>query len=202
VPILRRRVRTWDKAATRPSKANPDPDFTATVKWGVDRSRRHWLLEVDACREEPPEVDAFMRATAISDGPSVVQHCAVDPAQAGKVDQEHIRRVLNHHQIGPVEFYSPAKSKPVRAQPLGRALAAGRVHIVVGSWYSRAYQDPGVQTTLGELLWSHLNGFPHTKEPGKPLPKDDLADVCADGFNALESAPAYIGGLARVVQSR
>ena len=202
LPKLRTRVRAWDKAATKPQRGRPAPDFTATVLWGEDWNRRHWLVEADAMRDEPPEVDRFMRTTAVADGPAVTQHCPIDPGQAGKVDEAHIRKVLSHPRIGPLKFYTPTKAKAVRAQPLARALEAGRVGLVVGPWYSRRYKDALVDTTLGELFWAHVHGFPHVKEPGKPEPKDDFADVCADAFSACDSKPRYIGGLASVTRLR
>jgi phage terminase large subunit-like protein len=194
VPRLIRRVWAWDKAATKPSAKSPNPDFTAGVAWGQDEQGRHWLFDAVAARDEPPEIDALTRTTGIAAGPGVAHHFPVDPAQAGRVDREHIRRVMRSPRIGQLHFSTPTKSKELRAQPLARALREGRVHVVMGDWYDRAYVDRGVRTTMGNLLWQHVDGFPHVKEPGRPLPKDDLADACADGFNFCEGRSAGLGG--------
>jgi len=143
-------------------------------------------------RDEPPEVDRFIRRTAQADGPSVIQHLPQDPAQAGKAQVDHHRQILQGPLIGPVEHDLPIKDKITRAQPLARALEQGRVHYVVDPWYDRVYRDPKLTTTVGALLWSHVDPFPAPKVPGKPMPKDDFVDVCADGFTFFEARRPYV----------
>jgi phage terminase large subunit-like protein len=201
-----RRVRAWDKAATRPSPANPSPDFTVGVLLGWDTVGRWYVLDVVACREEPPEVDRLMRTTAERDGPGVTQVIPVDPGAAGKVDAIHTRRnLLSSGRCGDVVERRPTKDKVTRLAPVALALELGyddnsgvwqpRGYVLRGPWLERTYSDKGeAPPTVEGLWWSHVAPFPEVEH-------DDAADALADA-HAVGSAPPprRVSARARVAQ--
>lgn len=61
---LVRWVRAWDRAATKPSDASPDPDFTACVLLVWDTEGRWYVADVDVCRKDGPDRDRWIHAIA------------------------------------------------------------------------------------------------------------------------------------------
>jgi phage terminase large subunit-like protein len=192
VPKLVARVRCWDRAATRPSAANTDPDYSGGVLCGWDANGRFFAglgdRGVVALRDEPGPVSKRMRLTALDDGPTVVQRIPIDPGGAGKESQEWTIERMRGPGIGRLDWMpQPSGSgKEVRAQPLAEALELGRCSFVRGPWADQAYQDPRKKTTMWRLLWSHLDPFPGGDH-------DDFADCVAGAFNARRLAGSYRG---------
>jgi phage terminase large subunit-like protein len=92
---IRRRVRFWDKAATKPSAANPDPDWTEGMLV-AELDDDSWIIEdLDSFREGPADVDARMKKCAEMDGRAVLVGIWQDPGQAGKVDVLHTQQQLS-----------------------------------------------------------------------------------------------------------
>ena len=97
-----RRVRFWDKAATSPSTDNPNPAWTRGIRV-AELDTGKWLVEDRAsCRAGPSVVDALMRQTAIEDGVACEVGAWIDPGQAGKVDEEHMRKLLRGFTFKPI----------------------------------------------------------------------------------------------------
>jgi len=186
-----RRIRGWDRAATRPKPGSENPDFTfsALIEWDV--LGRWYVSDVTACREEPPEVDRHMAATAAKDGPSVTQALEIDPGQAGKAESHHTHRVLRSSgRCGPIWTTRPIKNKITRATPVAHELEDGMASPPGGGpeaqtrcfintangWLDRPYRDAGTApATLGALWWSMLNPF---FDPS-PTKKKDAVDAMA-----------------------
>jgi phage terminase large subunit-like protein len=201
-PIVHR-SRAWDKAATKPGERNRDPDFTFGTRFDWDIHGRFYVHSPAACRDEPPEVDRLMRATAALDGPTVTQIIEQDPGQAGKADALHTRRNLEASgRCGPIITTRPIADKVTKAQPLALALEQGmpggevwqpRGFILVGPWLEEPYADGGeAPRTLGDLLWSHVAPFPDGLH-------DDAADTLAIAYAAgVRAANAKPDRAARV----
>lgn len=127
-------VRGWDKAATEVSPTNPSPDWTRGVKLLrlKDGAPVRYLVEhVASIRGSPNAVDILMRNTASQDGSGTTHACWVDPGQAGKVDEAHIRTVLDGHRV---VFERASKSKEVYAGPLSSQVEGGMVGLLRGPW--------------------------------------------------------------------
>lgn len=189
-------VRAWDKAATAPSESSLDPDFTAGVKLGWDVLGRFYVLDVAACRAEPPEVDRLMARTAERDGPSVTQVISIDPGQAGKVDALHTRRVLGSSgRCGEIVERRPTRDKITRAQALARDLELGhddgsgtwqpRGYLLRGPWCDEPYRDAGnAPPTLEALWWSQVGPF------WRAGVHDDIVDALVDAHAVSSEQPS------------
>jgi predicted phage terminase large subunit-like protein len=170
---LRMVLRAWDLAATKPSKKNPDPDWTVGVKMGIDKMGVVWILDVVRLREGPLGVDKALNNTASRDGPKVQQWFWQDPGQAGKSQVATIKRKL----IGlVVKSMVERKNKLTYALPVSSAAEAGNIKVVDG---------PGI----GEYL-SALEGFGGGGH-------DDDVDATSLGF--LKLAGSALDRLRRMV---
>ena len=182
-------VRAWDKAATQPSDRNPDPDWTRGVLWHHMRDGRIVIADLVSCRLAPGGVDRLVRDTAEDDGPAVVQAFWRDPAQAGLVDEEHMKGVLRGLPCR-VSFVAATKDKVAYARP----------------W--SAYADP--QTSNGvrlicvvragwnKELFAELDKFPKPSgESGRGV-HDDIVDACSRAW--VEISGRKHSGAARFLQ--
>lgn len=126
---LRKTVRAWDLAATKPSKKNPDPDWTVGPKMGIDEHNQIWILDIVRVRLGPLGVDKTINNTASQDGIGITQVFWQDPGQAGKAQVATIKRKL----IGlRVESVVASKNKTVYAMPVSSAAEAGNIKIAEG----------------------------------------------------------------------
>lgn len=123
--------RAWDKAASKPSQANPNPDWTAGVKIGRRRNGRIVVLDVKRERFDPLEVEELILKTAEQDGKRVKVAFWQDPAQAGKFDVAHFVRLLLGYIV---EVERASKDKQTFAKPFSSQWLAGNVDIVRGPW--------------------------------------------------------------------
>jgi predicted phage terminase large subunit-like protein len=128
---ITRRVRAWDKAATEPSEANRDPDYTVGVKIAYCDDGTYIVEHVERLRGTPARVDATIKAIAQQDGPDVTIAVYQDPGQAGVVDVDHMRRSLDGHRL---EIERPSKDKITMAGPYSSACEGGRVKLMRGAW--------------------------------------------------------------------
>jgi phage terminase large subunit-like protein len=202
-PIVRW-VRAWDKAATRPSESNKDPDYTIGFKLGFDAAGRFYIVGLAACREDTPLRDVMIAATASADGHMCQQVHKQAPGDAGKSDVVHTRPLLAQSGgLAPVHLRE-SKNKVIRVTPLARALELGMRNgrpvdvenppsegdweprgFVLDSdgWLLRPYSDAGSHPeTIGDLLWEHLDPFPNGAH-------DDAADAAADAFEVGAAGP-------------
>jgi phage terminase large subunit-like protein len=202
-PIIRR-VRAWDKAASKPTRDYPDPDYTAGVLLAWDIHGRWYVEDFVAMRDEPPEVDALMRATAAADGPNVVQVIASGMGDDGKANRRHVRANLEASgSCGEIIGVRESKSKEVRASPAALELEMGmdgdrpREKPIIETeqgpdgvwaprgflltrWMATPYKDGGdAPDTLGKLWWSTVGRFVDPKAHDDPV--DALAHAHAVG---------------------
>jgi predicted phage terminase large subunit-like protein len=127
-------VRAWDKAGTEPHEANKDPDYTAGVKMAkikLDGEERFIVLDVVRARARPGAIDKLMRKTAEQDGSGCQIGVFQDPGQAGKVDVDHMRRVLAGFFI---RVAGTSQNKITMAGPLSSQVEAGSVMLLRGRW--------------------------------------------------------------------
>ena len=110
-------ARGWDKAATPKSDTNPDPDWTRGVKVARLKNGQIAILDMASTRSGPGGVDLLMKSVAKHDGKQCIQACWRDPGQAGVVDEEHTRNLLEPIGVK-VGFERAAKSKTEYAKPV------------------------------------------------------------------------------------
>lgn len=164
-------VRAWDLAATEPSDENPDPDFTAGVKMGIDGKGRVIVLHADGGQLNANAVRNLVRKTAENDkaeGDGVITRIPQDPAQAGKEQAESYKRMLKGHKVITKRVTG---DKETRAEPLSNEWQSGNVYLVRGAW-NAAYTKT-------------MNAFPTKGE------HDDYADASNDAYSELTNGKTY-----------
>lgn len=159
-------VRFWDLAATEPSQANPDPDWTAGLKLGRTPDGS-WVIEhVRRLRKRPEGVESEIKQTAANDGTRVPVWIEQEPGSSGKNTIAHYQRtVLPKHQVRGLRSTG---SKEERAGPVSSKAEAGLIKLVRGEW---------VPAFLDEL-----EAFP---EGGH----DDQVDALSGAFSQLANKP-------------
>jgi predicted phage terminase large subunit-like protein len=169
-------VRAWDKAATQPTAANPDPAWTRGIKMGVTKGGRFVVLHLESLRGSPQRVLERMQNIAAQDGKRVKVLLWQDPAQAGKVDVQLTKGfLLGYH----VESEVAREDKVVYAGPFSTQVEAGNVDVLQGRW--------------NEEFFAELEGFPDGKHK-------DIVDACSRAFLGLARAGvlAYQQAMANV----
>ena len=124
-------VRGWDKAATKPSAANPNPDWTVGVKMGRVANGLIYILDVVRGQWGPLDVETQMINAASRDGKGVKVAIWQDPAAAGKFDAVHMVRVLIGYVV---EIERASKNKTAFAKPFSSQWLAGNVVLVRAPW--------------------------------------------------------------------
>lgn len=124
-------VRAWDRAATRPSQKNPDPDWTAGVK--MLRSKDDLLFVDNAIRLQDTAfaVDTAIKNAATSDTTKTTVALWQDPGQAGKKDVEDMTRKLMGYTV---HTEVASKNKLTYANPVSSQAQAGNIKLVDGPW--------------------------------------------------------------------
>lgn len=170
-PIVAKKVRAWDLAATEPSHDNPDPDWTSGVKIGIDEMGRVIIFDVERARVDAHKVRSMiLRVSAADKGQSgkCIVRLPQDPAQAGKEQAESYKRMLKEYTV---KTSRVTGAKETRAEPLSAEWQKGNVYLVRGDWNADYI--------------SIMNAFP-TKEV-----HDDDVDASADAYSELVSGSQY-----------
>ena len=118
--------RGWDLASTEGAG-----DYTAGVKVGRMQDGR--IVVADARREQfgTHKRDAYIKATADSDGRGLKQSLPQDPGQAGKSQVAAFAALLMGHTV---HFSPETGEKVVRARPFASQVNAGNVVMVRAPW--------------------------------------------------------------------
>lgn len=168
IPDGCRWVRRWDLAATEPSDANPDPDWTAGARVGMHPNGAYFVEHVERLRVRPEGVmDAIVRM-AQRDGRSTVIWIPQDPGQAGKSQFDAIMRDPRLQGFT-IRRQRETGSKFVRAQPVSAKAEHGLIFVKRGTW-NTAFLD-------------ELEAFTETDEHAH----DDQVDALSGAFDALAS---------------
>lgn len=164
-PALKRVVRTWDFAATKPNPENKDPDWTRGLKIGITDSGQLVVTDLVSARDNPGEVDQLYVRTAQADGPKVLQRIPQDPGEAGKKAAQD--RIKNPALRGiTVKAERVTGDKMVRAGPASARAYAGLISVVRAPW--------------NDEFFAELEAFPDGGH-------DDIVDTLSDGVNELSS---------------
>lgn len=124
-------VRYWDFAATKESKKNKDPDWTAGGKIGV-KDGIYYILDIQKKRGTPKEIEELTKQVAAIDGKRVKIYMEQEGGASGKQTVDYYtRQVLNEYAAYGV---TSTGSKVQRAIPLSGQAEAGNVKLVKGKW--------------------------------------------------------------------
>ncbi len=164
------RVRGWDKAATKPSPSNKDPDWTIGVRMSRGYDGLIYIEHVHRMRDDPLEVESDIIGFANTDTRDTSVAMWQDPGQAGKSERKHFERLLFGRVI---EFFLANKDKTTFAKPFSSQWLAGNVRIV---------GDPDVDEWIEPFLKA-MEAFAGTATVGH----DDDVDTCSVCFLKLGS---------------
>ena len=157
-------VRAWDLASG--GDASSDPDWTAGVKLLRDAQGRFVVLDVVRLRGTPAQVEAAIRAAAMTVGIGVPVGLPQDPGQAGRAQVAYLTRQLAGFRV----VSSPETgAKETRAMPVASQVDAGNVAL------RRAYWNRDFVEELAD--------FPNGR-------KDDQVDALARAFAMLADVGA------------
>lgn len=172
-------VRYWDRAATEPNEAYPDPDWTAGVLVGMGKkSKTFYVLDCVRFRKGPYEVKTKIRETAIKDQQiygSVKIGIERDPGAAGKSEAQDLRRFLGGFNV--VTRTTQNKDKLTRFKPFSSAAEAGDVKILSGKWNKDYFNE--LESFIGD---------------GKT--KDDQADATSGAYSEFITSAFRMGNIA------
>lgn len=166
-------LRSWDFAATEPSVANPEPDWTVGVLWARHADDTVTIADVKRVRVGPAGLEAILKTTAEIDGRFTTIRIEQEPGASGKVwAYDLARRVLAGFTV---ITGLPVGSKDVRARPLASAAERGMVFMQTAPW-NHAFLD-------------ELQGF----DPRERNQVDDQVDAASSGYSEImRYAPATI----------
>lgn len=161
-PVLARRVRFWDQAATEEGNGN-DPDYTAGVLM-CEKDGQFWIIDCRRGRYSPKGNKDLIGQTAALDEVRTYVRMEEEGGSSGKnTTDDYARTVLMGYAFKGIRSTG---SKYERARPFAAAVEAGNVFIVRGEWDYKGFID-------------RLCAFPNEKV------KDDEVDAAAGAFNEL-----------------
>ncbi len=160
--------RYWDRAATKPSQQNQDPDWTRGLKLYKYPNGLYLVTDLRSLRDGPGEVENMVKQTAGYDGRSVTVYGEQDPGSAGVADAKRFQTMLAGYDV---KITRPTKDKQTRAKPVSAQSLAKNIKVLRAPW--------------NEDFFTELENFP---EGGH----DDIVDVFSGAFNEM-SGPTRIG---------
>lgn len=184
-------ARGWDTASQEVTTSNKDPDFTACVKMGKDRTGFYYLVG-DHCpdnvddrlqqfgrfRKRPKERDVIIAKQGFWDGVDCTIVLPVDPAAAGKMAyQESAKRLIAQGLSCKKDPIPNNKDKLTKFTPFADAVEAGLVYVVESTFDSASLK----------ALYRELERFNGERSGRSVESKDDWGDAAATVFNFLAS---------------
>jgi len=167
-----RAVRYWDLAATEPSAANRDPDWTVGLRLDWHRETGDFFI-TDIVRERrgPGAIEELVKSTAERDGRDVAILIEQEPGAAGvQAADRYKRHVLADYMVSTVRVTG---DKLTRAIPAAAAAENGLIKLIRGR-HMHAFLD-------------ELTAFPHGKH-----------DDCVDALAGAHTAVTRYGGPATI----
>lgn len=176
-----RSARGWDLAVSKPTDAEPNPDWTRGVRLDVLRDKRVVISDMVSRRDRPEPVNELICATARADGPRVTQSFATEPGAGGPRDEAHIRAMLQKVPgCGPVVF-ERCVNKQTQAKPWSSYMHQGSTGTGPGMSY--------VHAAWSNELLAELEKFPATDKKVK----DDAVDAISHAFRDLNQHLTGVG---------
>ena len=168
-PDKLRRLRYWDMAATDPEeqarqrKKKGNPDYTVGALLGKTADGIYYIVDIHRFRRSPHETLVEIRRVALRDGTGLPIRMEQEPASAGKIAIDHVRRdVLQGFAFKGVRS---SGGKDVRAVPFANYAEAGHVKVLDRPWTRALLEE---FDHFGESDWH-----------------DDQVDACSGAFAEL-----------------
>lgn len=132
VPEKVKKIRRWDLAASEPSKATKEPDWTVGVLMSRDYDGICYIEDIKRFRKKPGATEKIIKQTALLDGIGVEIIMEQEPGSSGKIVIDHyLRKVLAGFNFSGKRSTG---SKYDLAQPFASQAEAGNVFLVNGRW--------------------------------------------------------------------
>lgn len=160
---VQRRMRYWDRAATKPTPENPDPDWTRGLAMSKLAGGEFIVTDMVSVRDTPGVVENLVVSTAKQDGYQVQVGLEQDPGSAGVADVANMARKLQGYQV---KVNKPTKDKVTRARPVSAAAENGLILVLRAPW--------------NEAFFAELENFSEDLKG-----KDDQVDTLSGAFNSL-----------------
>lgn len=157
-------IRFWDRAATKPSNENKDPDWTRGLKLLRYPDGTFLVADLKSLRDTPGQVERLVKNTASHDTTFVKIMSQQDPGSAGVKEAEHFIRMLAGYNVS---VMTTNKDKVTRAKPVSAQAEAGNIRVLRAPW--------------NEDFFRELENFPESTH-------DDIVDVLSGAFNELATA--------------
>lgn len=161
-------TRYWDRAGTRPSLQNPDPDWTRGLKMYKYKDGTYLIADLRSARDTPGAVEGFIKNVASYDGHGVRIRSQQDPGSAGKGEGERFVRMLPGYDVKTEVL---TRNKFARAKAFSAQCYAKNVRVLRGSWNDEMFDEL-------ENFSDDPNDYQH----------DDIVDVGSGAFNDLTGA--------------
>ena len=167
--------RYWDRAATKESEKNPDPDWTSGTLMGKTKRNSYIWLDQKRKRDKPTPILELIKECAKKDfeeyGYKYFIGLEQDPGSAGVSEIEWLTRELAGFQI---KIFKATKDKVTRQKPLSAQVGIGNVSMLKGDWneslleelesFPEGGHDDQVDTSGGAFLAVSLNQVSSHKE--------------------------------------
>lgn len=168
-------VRYWDRAATKPSETNKDPDWTRGLKMLKYRDGLCIVVDLRSMRDTPAKVETLVKTTASHDGRKTTVVLEQDPGSAGVADVSNMAKVLMGY---PVKVRKPTKDKATRAKPVSSGAEHGNIKVLRAPW--------------NEDFFAELEQFSDNPDEYN---HDDIVDVFSGAYNELAGARSILDAL-------
>lgn len=136
VPREARRIRFWDRAATKKTTSN-NPAWTVGSRVSV-LGHNIYVEHVKRFRESPGEVQATIKSIAETDGPTTTIGLTRDPGQAGVYEFDSYVKALRGYRVVPL---IESGDKVTRFGPFSTQTQAGNVFFVHGEWLAELFDE-------------------------------------------------------------
>lgn len=132
-PGISKWVRFWDMAASEPTQAYLDPDYTCGILMG-ELNGIFYIADMVIIRLNPAQRDEIIKSTIDMDGPIVLQRMEQEGGSSGKDDVFNFAKTL-FKGTGFLGVKSSG-SKEIRARGFSGAVSNGLVFLKRGPWNS------------------------------------------------------------------
>lgn len=156
-------IRFWDRAASRPTAENPDPDWTRGLKLYKYPNGKYVVGDLKSLQDTPGQVENFVFNVASHDGYSIRISAQQDPGSAGVSEAEHFIRLLAGYYVTVEPFY---KDKVTRAKPVSAQAEWHNILVLRAEW--------------NEAFFNELENFGEGSKG-----HDDIVDTLSGAFNCL-----------------
>jgi predicted phage terminase large subunit-like protein len=160
--------RYWDRAATKPSETNKDPDWTRGLKMYKYPNGTFLVADLKSTRDTPGQVEKLVTATASHDAYDCTVYGEQDPGSAGVADAERFTKILAGYDV---RMTKPTKDKVTRAKPVSAQAEAGNIFVLRAPWNDEFFQE--------------LENFPEGAH-------DDIVDTLSGAFNELQGGASIL----------